>query len=211
MWSSPCFAGRSFSEGWKTGMGGVFMIDEPQISQVGDNVYIKQKETDPFHGFIRELEENNIRPYGGYLRRILENWVKDPNTNKVNRGEVNQYLKRMEDSLKGEVQYKFFVADSGSNGVVAGVIGYNNNPPIDKRGFCKTENPFELINFYSDPYYQGTGAGKFLIERIETEMKSHGATEIVLVSSPRFSKTWPFYEKSGYTNRGTICLGHQFY
>lgn len=88
--------------------------------------------------------------------------------------------------------------------MVTGVIGYDSDPPSEKRVFCKTKNPYELINFYADPYYQGTGAGKVLIEKIEAEIKSHGAEEIVLVSSPRFATTWPFYEKSGYENRGTM-------
>lgn len=183
------------------------MIFEPQLklTHPGGNVDIKVKETRPFSGYVRELQEKDLRPYGGYLRIILENWVRDPETGKVNIEEVNKYLERMEKSLKEDNrQYKFFVADTGSERVVEGVIGYNSDPPEEKKAFCTTKKPHELINFYSDPYYQGTGTGKALLERIEKEMKSHGATEIVLVSSPRFVKTWSFYEKSGYTNRGTI-------
>lgn len=76
------------------------MIDEPQISNVGDEVLIKGKETAPFGGFIRELQEKDIRPFGGYLRKILENWVRDPTNGKINHEEVNKYLERMESSLK---------------------------------------------------------------------------------------------------------------
>ena len=165
---------------------------------------IAKNEKAPFKGIVRELTKNDLQENGGYLRIILESWVKDPVTGKISEEEIRRYLTRMKDSVEPNSNFKYFVAEARL-GQLVGVVGYNTSPSENLTPFCKTEKPFELINYYSDPYWQGTGAGKILMTRVEEEIKSHGAQEIILVSSPRFRKTWEVYERRfKFENRGTL-------
>lgn len=179
------------------------MIFEPIPAQT-TAYQIKTRETEHFAGFVRPLEKRDIFPVEGYMGLIL-GAVIDPETGQMNVAEVKRYIDRMKRSLTGEeTECKFFVADTGLNGNVVGVIGLNGNPSSEKRAFCQTSNPSELINFYVNLYYKGTGAGKALIKEVEAQMKSRGATEVVLASSPRFAETWKIYDKFGYGRRGIL-------
>jgi diamine N-acetyltransferase len=70
----------------------------------------------------------------------------------------------------------------------------------NKIGFAgisqKSDRVWKLEKIYVLPLYQGTGAGKFLLEAMLDEMKNKGAKEMIL-NVNKYNKAYHFYLKMG--------------
>ncbi|MFB6454545.1 GNAT family N-acetyltransferase [Chitinophaga sp. Hz27] len=79
------------------------------------------------------------------------------------------------------------------------IILENDGKAIGYAAYSTTELPaiYKLHKLYLDPECQGLGAGKFLLNTVETTVKAKGA-DILELDVNRFNKAKQFYEKQGY-------------
>ena len=109
----------------------------------------------------------------------------------------------MTDSVNGENDRVYLVAEAVGEEVI-GVIGFRQ-PDERLLEFTSTPKPTELVNAYvAKEHRKGKGVGRALVAELEIQAKSHGHTEVVLNSGPRYKDTgWGFYDKlDGYQRVG---------
>lgn len=144
-----------------------------------------------FDGIVRPLAEKDLEA----LKPILETWIKDRDTGELLSDEVEEDLQIMRESIAGESDKVYLVAES-KEGEVVGVIGLRDP---DKRmiPFTKTSKPAELVNAYvANEHRAGKGVGSAMVKAIEEEAKRRGYTEVVFNSGPRYKDTgWGFHKK----------------
>lgn len=157
----------------------------------------KPLETGRFHGTVRLLRENDLPS----LKPILETWIHSRDTGELLPEEVEEDLQVMRDSCSGKNDRTYFVAEEGR---IVGVIGMK--PPKDAlKQLVTTENPVELVNAYvAADKRKGQGVGTALVQKLESEARLRGNTEIILDSGPRYKDSgWGFYDKlSGFSRVG---------
>lgn len=151
----------------------------------------RPRERQFFNGVVRpimRLEDlEQIRP-------ILETWIRDRDTGKILKDEVEEDLKFMRESIEGKNDRSYLAAETLS-GEVVGVIGMKQPSKIMRR-FTVTNKPVELVNTYVAADQRGKGVGKALVQKLEEIATERGYTEIVLNSGPRYKNTaWGFYDR----------------
>ncbi len=159
----------------------------------------KQKETEKFNGIVRAVQGDDLIK----LKPILETWIKNRNTGEPIPEEVEEDLQFLRDSIKGQGNRTYLVAETTDNKVV-GMIGLTS-PGQRMLEFATTSNPTELINAYVDKSRRGGGGvGTALVQALEKVARQRGFTEILLNSGPRYKNTgWGFYDKlSGFERVG---------
>ncbi len=158
-------------------------------------INIRKKEREPVVETIRSLTQEDLAD-SRIIEEILSHWVVKPGTRSTNVEEVTRFLQAMADSVAGKNERKYIVAQTKWKQIV-GILGYM--PVSDKLSkFAVLSDSREIINVYADPYFIGSGVGKALLLRVEQEIKKKGFNTAILISSPRFMKSWPIYEKLGY-------------
>ncbi len=160
---------------------------------------LPSSEAGRFSGIVRSLQETDLPQ----LRPILETWMRDSKTHELEREEVEETLKRMQESLTGDNDRKYFVAEE-TDGRIIGVIGMIRPGEVMQQ-FATTNNPIELVNaFVAMDKRRGQGVGRALVAALETEAKRRGITEIVLNSGSRYEEFgWGFYDRlEGYSRVG---------
>jgi GNAT superfamily N-acetyltransferase len=91
------------------------------------------------------------------------------------------------ENFKVKVQeIHYFVAENSDKSQILGIIGLKNN---------------ELRTFFVDPDSQGKGVGRKLYDRLETEARKAGVTELILEGSPLGE---PIYTHLGFIKIMTI-------
>ncbi|MEM8795185.1 MAG: GNAT family N-acetyltransferase [Pseudomonadota bacterium] len=79
-------------------------------------------------------------------------------------------------------------------------------------GFCfaepeeMTEGTWNMLAIAVLPEYQGTGAGRLIVKRLEEGLKARGQRVLIVDTSgtDEFSGTREFYRKTGYTEEARI-------
>ncbi|MEM8839124.1 MAG: GNAT family N-acetyltransferase [Pseudomonadota bacterium] len=79
-------------------------------------------------------------------------------------------------------------------------------------GFCfarpeeMTEGTWNMLAIAVLPEYQGTGAGRLIVKRLEEDLKTRGQRVLIVDTSgaDEFSGTRKFYGKIGYTEEARI-------
>jgi ribosomal protein S18 acetylase RimI-like enzyme len=163
-----------------------------------------QEKSDKFDGIVRSLAEGDLAE----IKPILETWIKDKITGSPLPDEVAETLKNMQESLSGNNDRVYLVAEEDS--AIVGVIGFKN-PDRIMIAFAQTSNPAELINAYVRVDERGgRGVGRALVDFLEEEAIRQGFTEIILNSGPRFKDTgWGFYDKLPNYNR--VGMAENYY
>ena len=128
------------------------------------------------------------------LRPVLESTIVNPFTKEIIRDEVEETLKSLEQSLESKSSRSYFVVQS-PEGRVIGMMGLDI-PSETMARFATTPSPIEIVNAYVIVTERGSGAGRSLVEHVESVAKSKGYTEIILNSGPRYMRTgWPFWRR----------------
>lgn len=110
----------------------------------------------------------------------------------------NEFLDELTEELHAEI-CKFYVDEK--DGEIVGIAGLREAPAhLNKH--ADTEKPAELYIIASK--YQNKGIGSLLGQKIISEAKKLGFTEMVCYSPETHSSSWIFYEKLGFTKHGII-------
>lgn len=89
------------------------------------------------------------------------------------------------------------------------VILHNNSVPKGFAGFApEGAGTFKLHKIYVLPIEQGSGAGRYLLEKVEEIVRQAGAQKLLL-NVNRYNKAKSFYERLGYvvTEEKDIAIG----
>jgi len=129
-------------------------------------------------------------------KNILTQWTEEE--------EVNKYMGRISNEIKGEIEYNMHFWTAKENNNVLGLIGLCD--PLPKIiPFSKTKKAGEIKILYIDGQQQGKGIGKSLITFIEKEAKRQDYQELLVRSAEKYKATaYGFYKKMGYSDLGTI-------
>lgn len=79
----------------------------------------------PFDGIVRTLQEQDLPS----IRPILETWIRNMDTREIIHGEVEETFQSMKESISGNTDRTYFVAQT-NEGQVIGIVGIK---PPDKR------------------------------------------------------------------------------
>lgn len=128
------------------------------------------------------------------LRPIIEDSIKDSLTGITINSEVENVIRNVESSQKGDLDtYYAFAKDLGGN--VLGLMGLQT-PSEEMRKLAISRSPFEIINAFVLGSTRGSGIGKTLVEHMHTRVLNSGSQEIMVNSGPRYRLTgWPFWTK----------------
>lgn len=139
---------------------------------------------------VRQLCADDIND----LRTVVEQWVRNPETNKVITEEVEDIIGNLERSVSSRASDRQYIV-AESDGKVTGVMGLAM-PSELIRQFATTDNPIEIINAFVASDARGSGVGTELLNAAEGLSRFIGATEIMVNSGPRYQDTaWDFYDK----------------
>ncbi len=79
------------------------------------------------------------------------------------------------------------------------LICYDNSLPVAFASYAEAEpGKYKLHKLYILPDQQGKGIGKFLVQHIVADLKSHGARSLYLNVNRYNSSAKAFYEKVGF-------------
>lgn len=113
---------------------------------------------------------------------------------------VKEVLNKSDFAQQWDLHY--FVAEI--NHRVVGLIGFRK-PPKKLLQFSKTSKPVELYSLFVKE--KSKGVGRPLLEEMTRQAKEYGYTEIVVYSSEKWSESWGFYDKLGFTRVGKLDVG----
>ena len=140
---------------------------------------------------IREVSPEDLAD----LRPILEEWVRNPETQQVIAQEVEDDLTLIGKIASGEdPARKYYVATE--NGKVVGGMGFQTDIDEQVADYAQTDSVVEVINAYVSGELRQAGVGRALIARIEREARALGYFELLVNSGPRYRESgWGFYDR----------------
>jgi GNAT superfamily N-acetyltransferase len=130
------------------------------------------------------------------IKNIMYQWTE--------KEEVEKYLIRIDNEIKGNIEFNLHFWVARENNDVLGIIGLCD--PLPKIiPFSKTKKAGEIKILYVDGQQQGKGVGKSLISFVEQEAERQGYQELLVRSAKKYKDTaYGFYKKMGYSDIGTI-------
>ena len=139
----------------------------------------------------------SLRPVGRAHRAPLERLTRA--TGLFREDEVATAVELLDDSLAGDIDYRFVGAFAGDE-----LVGYACWGPTPG-----TERTWDLYWIVVDPARQGQGVGTQLLGEVEHRLMADGCRLIVVETSSRadYAPTRGFYERRGYT-RAAIIPGY---
>ncbi len=141
------------------------------------------------------------------IEKILRNTVQNPyGSGTVDEGEVQSQLGRINEALGKQEGDKTLVARDQFGETLGFAFFGKPDPRISEFTHSDPEYTQELKLLYVDHVKRSSGVGGRLLDAVEHDAKSTGATSIELVSGPRYMLigTGEFYLKKGYSLAGSI-------
>lgn len=143
-----------------------------------------------FTGILRAPEVSDLDS----IRPILEEWVRDRSTGELLAGEVEEILTAIQQSLKGENDRQYIIAQTNEGNIV-GVMGLKLPNEIMK-AHATTERSIEIVNTFVNSSQRSRGVGRALYADVEALARQQGFSEVLVNSGPRYKDSaWGFYTR----------------
>lgn len=151
---------------------------------------------------MRELQKGDLSIVSNILTENIIKQDASPQEQIDQAEEVFYYMGKMADSLRGENDRQYTVAELDNT--VVGVFGFmslgkKTGDAIQKSGsLIPVPSTAELVNFYVSKAYQRQKVGGKLWENVHNQIADQGYNSIAFLSTDRHAYMWGYYQKKGY-------------